>query len=557
MSGRRLKITRPAAGYEPALATRATLNSGLVELFVQRAPGPVGASALGAQAIEDLIASVDLGLAAAAGIQGLILEEIQRPAAPSFLLPQIQAPHRQLVRAFQYAVTVDAFRRRLSERIALPSVDGELDLEGLSGLLELDEPAAMGAERLLTLCTGYVRMMTEGLAPKDHPVPRAAVLAGAAASFLELMRRACLTLAEQSGMRPLVGALSAYEILVGGHPYDGLSARAVSTRDQGLLPVRPSDIVGNQDYLNAGLRLARDVAGYDLERGMNPKRVNPVLFGLGRPGCGKTVTAHAIANEFLDFCAQRAIPARFKVIQRTDWASSYQNASAMNLVNIFREEVYGFDGVCGVYWPDIDTAFASRASGQLRQEEKQNLGAVFGVFDGTLMPKDGKWFMICDANTMHMDEATVSRIAQNPMTVHGPRLPADYTRMMRELQLADVAPYLELSDEDWARVGERCAELDLSGRNVDAISGNVRAHVQNFDYPDEYFSLDASGRAQLVDSLCVRADLGHILGFIDEWARFKSDADREAAERAFQDEVTTLVRRLNASRVAGDLIDDI
>ena len=44
-------------------------------------------------------------------------------------------------------------------------------------------------------------------------------------------------------------------------------------------------------------------------------------------------------------CRERDIPAKFQVIRRTDWASSYQNASAMNLVRIFREEVYGFEGV--------------------------------------------------------------------------------------------------------------------------------------------------------------------------------------------------------------------
>ena len=548
-----LKVTRPPNGFAPTRAADATHDSGLPRLIEERAPGPFGLSALGVGALEDLVAATDLSLAAAEGMRGLILDELRQHASlTGFALPELQAPHRQLIRSFQLVVLADAFRRRASERVPLPPVTGSLDLDGLPDLLALAIPDADAASRLLKLCGGYVEIVTRN--PPPEGADPAARIVGAAASFLELLRRAALSFARQSSMRPLVDALARRKVSVAGFAYEGLALRALSTRDAGLMPVRSTDIVGNTEYLQAGLRLARDVAGYDLELGRNPKRVNPVLFGLGRPGCGKTVTAHAIANDFLDFCAERDIPARFKVIQRTDWASSYQNASASNLVRIFREEVYGFDGVCGVYWPDIDTAFASRASGQLRQEEKQNLGAVFGVFDGTLMPRDGKWFMICDANTLHMDEATVSRIAQNPMTVHGPTLPEHYTRMMRDLQLADVAPYLELTDEDWLRVGSRCAELDLSGRNVDAISGNVRAHVQDFDYPDAYFSADAAGRAALIDTLCKRAHVDDILSFIDDWARFTRDAERDAEERRFEDEVSSLVRRLNASRVAGDLL---
>src|SRR5690606_1302007 len=112
------------------------------------------------------------------------------------------------------------------------------------------------------------------------------------------------------------------------------------------------------------------------------------------------------------------------------------------------------EGVCGVYWPDIDTAFASRGSGDLRSEEKNNLGAVFGIFDGTLLPKDGKWFMICDANYMQMDEATRSRIAQNPFTVRGPTSPEDYVQLLRDVLLADLRPFIAPGeDAGWAAIG--------------------------------------------------------------------------------------------------------
>jgi hypothetical protein len=222
-------------------------------------------------------------------------------------------------------------------------------------------------------------------------------------------------------------------------------------------------------------------------------------------------------------------------------------------VRIFREEVYGFDGVCGVYWPDIDTAFASRASGALRSEEKQNLGAVFGVFDGTLLPKDGKWFMLCDANTMHMDEATVSRIAQNPMTVQGPCSAKDYAVMMRDLQLRDVEGFLDLTSEQWTQVGALCLEQNLSGRNVDAISGNIRAHIQDFEFPDAYFSADATQRQHIIQQLSRRVSVDDVLGFVQDWIDFKQDSTQAGEAQQFEQEVDSIVRRLNASEVAHQL----
>ena len=45
-----------------------------------------------------------------------------------------------------------------------------------------------------------------------------------------------------------------------------------------------------------------------------------MLFGLGPPGCGKTVTAHALGNYFLRYCRERQVPARFVVVRRSDWA---------------------------------------------------------------------------------------------------------------------------------------------------------------------------------------------------------------------------------------------
>jgi SpoVK/Ycf46/Vps4 family AAA+-type ATPase len=371
-------------------------------------------------------------------------------------------------------------------------------------------------------------------------------------AFFSLLRGSLLELARRSSLCAAVEVLAARPVKVAGKPYRGLEAREAASDRAGLLAVRPEDIVGNDEYLRAGLRLARDVAAYDFVRGCNPKRVNPILFGLGRPGCGKTATAHAIGNRFLDDCERLGVPARFLVIRRTDWASSYQNASAANLVRLFREEVHGFDGVCGVYWADIDTAFASRDSSDLRSEEKQNLAAVFAVFDGTLLPRDGKWFLVCDANTLHMDEATISRIAQDPHRVEGPTTAEHYVRLLRDVLLRDVRRWLPADDDAWLRLGEQAARLGLSGRNAESVAGNVRAHIQDFEYPEDYFRADADERTRLLERLARPVDEARLARFLDDWAAFRREAEARAEEARFEAEVSAMVRQLNASREAAE-----
>lgn len=549
-----ITVTMPAGGFDRASVLEAVRNSGLPGQFEKLAPGPFGKTSTAVGVLEGLVAACDLSLAAAEALRGVILDEMS--SGTSFAVPELSHKQRQLVAAFQVAVCADALERRVTEWVSEPVVDGSLEMDGLDDLLAHDGPPIEVLARVLRIAAAYVQMKAPAAktdADADDAAPADQAVASTLAAFFELLRRATTTFVSKSSLKPLLSALEAREIRVAGYPYDGLEIAERVEVETGLLPVWPQDIVGNDAYVEAGKRLARDVAGFDFDAGKNPKKINPVLFGLGRPGSGKTVTAHAVGNYFLQYCRERGVPAQFRVIHRTEWASSYQNASAQNLVRIFREEVYGFDGVSGVYWPDIDTAFASRDSQGLRMEEKQNLGAVFGVFDGTLLPKDGKWFLICDANTLHMDEATISRIAQNPMSVDGPTEPAQYAQMMRELMLADVAEFLPDDDQAWRRVGQLCVDYDLSGRNVESICNNIRAHIQDFEYPDEYFRADAERRRQIIASLCRAVSAAKIVDFVEDFVEFRQDAEEQQQEERFRHEVESIVRQLNARRAASAL----
>ena len=348
-------------------------------------------------------------------------------------------------------------------------------------------------------------------------------------------------------------ALEQLAVDICGRHYRGLSPIASSAEDEEpgeLLPIQPDDIVGNQEYLEAGLRLARDVAGFDLAVGNNPKKLNPVLFGQGSPGCGKTITAHAIGNYFLDYCRQRGVPARFIVIRRTDWASSFQNASANQLVKIFKEEVQGFHGVVGIYWPDIDTAFAARSDPGMRSEESNILGASFGIFDGTLIPKNGKWFLICDANYMNMDEATLSRITQDPYKIRGPESPEDFVELMLDKKMSEFKEMLQLDQEQWLKVGQTCIDFEFSGRNVDSICQKILVEIQDVTPPDEYYQVGFEERKQILKDLAKPITYERIIEIMEGYRTFEKEAGEQAEQERFDSRVREIVLNLSAQKKA-------
>lgn len=395
---------------------------------------------------------------------------------------------------------------------------------------------------------------------RNHPDPARKLteshhVANCAAAWFQLLSKGARDMAADSAWEPQRHALEALKIEVQGRLYQGFQATDAAPREEPgeLLPVRAGDIVGNADYLRAGMRLARDVAGFDFEHGENPKRLNPVLFALGAPGCGKTVTAHAVGNYFLDYCRERGVPARFLVIRRTDWASSYQNASANKLIDIFRQQVQGFPGVVGVYWPDIDTAFAARTDPGLRSEERNILGASFGVFDGTLIPKNGKWFLLCDANFMNMDEATLSRITQDPYKLYGPVTPEDFVELMRDKKLHEHADLLRLSPEEWLEVGRRCVEYGFSGRNVDSICRKIVTEIQDVDPPEEYYKVGFEERKRILRELSRPMDASKVLSMLQSYNRFEKEAEATAQEQRFSERVKEIVFNLSAQKAAMEM----
>ncbi len=543
-------VALPAGGFDRPGMRTLVKDAGLAKVLHAYVRAPFGHTVTTLGALEAIAESCDLALATSESLHAALLEDVARSG--SLAIPEPTTDQRLFLGAFCLTALADDVCPRLAELAPVPEPSSDLEADGLEALLE--QPPRGLLERVMKMAARYVAVQQErhGAASSPALLEREAWAVTTVHAFIVQLRGAVERLTHGGRLRPFGVALAQRSLTVGKRRYEGFRARPVGDPVTDLKPVRVEDVVGNTDYVAAALKLARDVAAYDLQAGRSAKRINPVLFALGRPGCGKTITAHAVGNYFLEYCRARDIPARFRVIRRTDWASSYQNASAASLIKIFKEEVYGFDGVCGVYWADIDTAFASRSSGDLRMEEKNNLGAVFGIFDGTLIPKDGKWFMMCDANFMQMDEATTSRIAQNPFRVRGPSTPGDYVRLLRDILLREENANILADQAQWESIGALCVQADLSGRAIESVAGNVRSRIQDFEYPDAYFSADFETRQRLLRELSVKVDADTVRKEVADYVEFRKDADEAAAADRFEHEVSAMVDRLNAGRAAAE-----
>ena len=520
---------------------RAVRASGLPELLSEIDPGRFGTTTRNVALLETVAAGLDLIVTA----HEKIAYALSEPSGEAVSLEPLTGEQKRLAGYFAILVFCRGAIRGLG-RLAEPhEVEGELSSDGLAELAEM-EPDEM-AERLASLMARFLHR--ERQSPKAGPLDSDEASARCACVFATLLERAVRSATRRGRIGKLRELVADTTLEVAGETWRGLTPRSIAPRAEGALlrPVSPEDVVGNSDYVEAGLRLARDVAGYDLEARRNPKSINPVLFALGRPGCGKTLAAHAIGNSFMSYCAERSVPARFVIIRRTDWASSYQNASAANLVKIFRD-AHAFEGVCGIYWADIDTALASRDQAGLRAEEKANLSAAFNVFDGTLIPFDGKWFMLCDANNLAMDEALKSRIAKNPFKVVGPETGEDYVRLLRDILLRDFSPFLEVDEQEWRGIGERALGASISGRGMQGISRQIIDRIQDFEYPDGYYSASFEERQRIIERMSNPVDGAFLASVIDRYVRFEKDEEERMARRRFDDAVTEAVFGLNVQR---------
>jgi hypothetical protein len=528
-------------------ARRALLGAAIPALLAELAPGPYGTTAANLALLDGL----EWGLAVLVASRRALLGRISADRRSGFASGDLTVEEERFSSLLAtYAGASEALAHLGVEQGQLPPEGRHLKIDEYRELLTRPEDKLLEElPRDLAAYLGYYRSRPDpALRPEGEERLRACVT-----SYLALVARTATRIGDDGDHATALEALREGGLLVGGGIYRGFERGACAgPGEEGeLLPVAPEDIVGNAEVLEAGLALARTVAGFDLASGTNPRAVkNPVLFVLGTPGCGKTVTAHAIANTFLALCRRHGIPAHFRIIRRTDWASSYQNRSASELLRIFREEIFDFPGVAGAYWPDIDTAFAAREDPGIRSEEKAVLGTLFGLLDGTLGPKNGKWFLIADANYLSMDRAALSRLTQDPHTAKGPTTPEEFVALLRDKKLAAVRAHIELGEEDWASFGRACVEHGLSGRAVDNMAGRVLQEVERVDLPDAYYGMTLEEKRRFLEGARRSFGAEAMRALLERYVRFEKEAEERSRRERFERRVGEIQEQLAAQVAA-------
>lgn len=523
---------------ERAASRAAIREAGLPDAVLQAAPGPYGLSRTGLDVLEALEAALAAGRAA----QAALLARIAAERAQGFAGGAPTDPERRFAAALGVAVACDEALAATAGTSEAPLPDRPFPAEDVRALWEAGDIAAALSRDLGGYLAHYANHADAARRLGDGER-----LAACVRSHWAKMALSAREAAEAPDHAAARAALERAPLRLPAADYAGLARLAARDEPETeLLDVTPDDVVGNAEVLEAGLRLARAVAAYDPAEGRNPRAVdNPVLFVLGSPGCGKTITAHAVGRAFLGYCAEAGIPGRFRVIRRTDWASHYQNKSASDLLRIFRDEVFAFRGACGVYWPDIDTAFAARTDPDIRAEEKANLATLFGLLDGTIGPRNGQWFLVCDANYMQMDEAMASRLTQDPKLARGPETVEQYVRLLRDVKLRGWTEHLP-PDAEWGALGERLCAARLSGRAVAAIAGRVAADLQDVPEPPGFLRLSFAEKQQALRTAARPVTAARILEHVERYVAF----DQEAAARAHREQFTRRVEEIRLQLAA-------
>lgn len=214
---------------------------------------------------------------------------------------------------------------------------------------------------------------------------------------------------------------------------------------------------------------------YNHEKRSNPDNVPFVMFVYGAPGCGKTFTAHAYIQSFAEMCKLKGKALWARTHSVTDYASHYQNLTA-NRLREFAEEIIKFPGMTVVYVSDADTIFQTRKNPHMTAEAKNTLDVYMRMFDGTLIPKNGKVLWIMDANFIDgIDDALKSRIFDKIINVERWQEKECFALYARRLicKGSQKEPGV-----DWDKVGQYLLESQLSNREIDNVITGLRQGTQ-------------------------------------------------------------------------------
>lgn len=252
-------------------------------------------------------------------------------------------------------------------------------------------------------------------------------------------------------------------------------------RDDRIMNVRKSDIIGNAEFVNVLWNNGMALLGYNQKEKDNKFKPASTIFTYGDPGCGKTYTAHGVLQSLADVAQRVGLPLKIMSLNVSDFASTYQNATALRLEEL-AEEINRFNGPVIMYVGDADTIFQSRNAGNITQEQNQTTGVFLKMFDGQLIEKNGKFTTIMDANFIDgIDPATRSRLFDEIQELKRFDQPSHYVEYIKR-KLVGLDNFW-VKDKDLMPLGKYILDNNVfSNRTIDhVLKGMQRGFVVTED----------------------------------------------------------------------------
>ena len=317
--------------------------------------------------------------------------------------------------------------------------------------------------------------------------------------------------------------------------------------DERIMPVRREDVIGSQEFGKVLWNNFLKLSAYDHERRKNPYDPASVIFTYGEPGGGKTFTSHAHIQSFADICKARGISFWAFTHSTTDYASHYQNKTANELSSL-AEKVRSFPGIVVMYVADADNIFQSRKDPRLSSEQQQTLSVYFKMFDGTFIPKNGKFMAIMDANYIEgIDDATKSRLFDEVTELKRFSTAEDFSELVKRT-ISNGLP-LKISDEDWQAVGKYVLETPLSNREVGHVVKKIR---RNFTVPEEMLGASFEEHVKYRNEQLASLTKEGIISTFDDYIKNRMEIERASYESMRKDDTDRFLSFLNIEKPGTD-----
>lgn len=243
--------------------------------------------------------------------------------------------------------------------------------------------------------------------------------------------------------------------------------------DPKIMKVKREDVIGGDVFCDKLWESIKLLSRYNQQTREN--RFGPpfVIFTYGEPGGGKSYASHAVMQSFAELMRKVGKPVWVFPHSVTDYASHYQNKTAVEL-NALAGRINEFPGAVLMYVADADNVLHSRKEDNLTIEQRQTQDVYMKMFDGTLIPKNGKVMILMDANYIDkIDDATKSRVFDEIIELKRFDKPEYFAALTRKT-LTNGTSSIALPDEDWNEIGDYLLKSPLSNREISHVIGKLR-----------------------------------------------------------------------------------